>query len=111
MSLLLGIYSKRGEVDTELVKPVIDDFRVNRDIQVISTGKFILAGCKKWLASMNVFESANKDFITGISGEILDFGNEAKELQNKGFEFQNSENGSEFILHAYNSTGDKFLMI
>lgn len=108
MSLILGIYSKKGEINPYLIKPVIDDFRLHRDVDVISGKRFSIAGCKKQSSSIQIFESSKKDFIAGVSGEILDFQNHAKELQKKGFGFQNKKNCAEFILNSFLSSGKKF---
>lgn len=109
MSLILGIYSRKKAIDHNLIQPVIDDFSQHREVKIHSEKKFVIAGYEKRIDSGNIFELLERRVVTGVGGELLDFQDESKELQKKGYEFKDAGNSAEYILYSFLSSGEKFV--
>lgn len=99
MSLFLGIYSKKEDLNFPNVRSILDDFSANRMVKTLSTNNFLISCSSDKTNNSNFNLSQKENVIVSVSGNIINYSESEDYKKYKASKLNFSS--SEYILELY----------
>ncbi|MFC1883301.1 hypothetical protein ACFL2O_00890 [Thermodesulfobacteriota bacterium] len=111
MPLMLGIYSKKSDIDPNEFSPVLNDFSLHgeRQAQTEIRDRIIFSSVLNSDGSQGLVKTQDGNLSILFSGNVYDIEGKVTQLERAGHTFKDKNCEAEFILHSFEEFGESFL--